>query len=218
MSMDDPARPVTDDDRRGAVTELRRAAEDGRLQPAELDARLEQVHQARLQGQLGAALKGIPTTGATWPVANAPHAPAPPPQQPSPTHPASTPAGYRPDDRLVLSAGVSNERRRGRWTVPPFLRVQPGMANVVLDCREATPAADVIDVEIGIGAGNAVFIVPPGWGVNTDRLGKGMGSIKIKVTRDASPGCPTLVFHGQLGMGDLKVREENWIERKLAKD
>lgn len=217
MSMDDPARPVTDDDRRGAVTELRRAAEDGRLQPAELDARLEQVAQARLNGQLGAALEGIPQTGATWPVANTPYAPAPQAAAQL-QHPTGAPAGYRPDDRLVLSAGMTNEKREGRWTVPPFLRCQPGMANIKLDCREATPAADVIDVQIGIGAGNVVFIVPPGWGVNTDRLGKGIGSIKVRVPRNASPGCPTLVFHGQLGMGDLKVREENWIERKLAKD
>lgn len=214
MTVDDPARPVTDDERRGATSQLRAAAEDGRLAAAELDARLEQVQQARLHGQLQSALEGIEQRQQSWPVANAPQ--APPQQPPPPQHPANTPAGYRPDDRLVLSAGMSNEKRRGRWTVPPFLRVQPGMANVTLDCREAIPAADLIDVEIGIGAGNAVFIVPPGWGVNTDRLRKGIGSIKIKITRDASPGCPTLLFHGQLGMGDLKVREANWMERKLG--
>lgn len=216
MTVDDPARPVTDDERRGATSQVRAAAEDGRLTAAELDARLEQVQQARLHGQLRAALDGIAATGTSWPVANAPLSSVP---QPSPAfqHPNRTPAGYRPDDRLVLSSGMTGEKRRGRWTIPPFLRIQPGMANITLDCREATPAAEVIDVEIGMGAANAVFVVPPGWGVNTDRLGKGIGSIKIKVARDPRPGCPLLVFHGQVGMSTLKVREENWMERRLGR-
>ena len=57
MAVDDPARPITDDDRRAAVTTLRQAAEDGRLGPQDLDRRLAQVDQARLAGE---GLAGVP--------------------------------------------------------------------------------------------------------------------------------------------------------------
>lgn len=225
MSFDDPARPIEEADRTGAVSQLRQAAEDGRLDPHELDARVAQVRDARLVGELGAALRGLgpapsgPLSSAqrtVWPTAQ----PAQPPVAPQAVErPAVTdPPGYRPDDRLSLTAGMSNEKRGGRWTVPPYLRLQAGLSKVKLDCRHAQAASAVIDIDVGGGADSVVLVVPPGWGVETDRLGKGIGTIKVKVPRAAAPGCPTLVFHGQLGMSTLVVRHENWFERRLDKD
>jgi hypothetical protein len=225
MNVDDPARPLTEADRAQAVSQLRRAAEDGRLSPHELDDRVARVRQARLVGELRAALDGLGPentsagTAVIWPSSapgrTTPSRPGTGMVPPSPALP--TPPGYRPDDRLTLSAGMSNEKRSGRWTIPPFVRTQAGFGKVRLDCRHAQPAAPVIDIEVGVGADNVVVIVPPGWGVDTDRLGKGIGTIKVKVPRDAAPGCPTLVFHGALGMSTLVVRTENWVERRLDK-
>ena len=224
MSVDDPARPLEEADRAAAVSQLRRAAEDGRLSPHELDERVARVREARLAGQLNAVLAGIgPATGSAavlWPTsqpADPPNVPAPSGPSPQPRPAVAGPPGYRPDDRLVLTAGMSDEKRSGNWTVPPFVRVQAGLSKVKLDCRHATPGAQVIDVEVGGGVDNVVLVVPPGWGVDTDRLGKGIGSIKVKVPRAAAAGCPTLVFHGQLGMSTLVVREANWLERRRDK-
>lgn len=216
MAVDDPARPITDEDRRAAVTTLRQAAEDGRLGPQDLDRRLAQVDQARLAGELGAALAGIPPArSTTWPTTATPQGqPAAPPPQPPITPQLPQPAGYRPDDRLTLSGVWSDEKRRGEWTIPPYLRLQAGLSNVKLDCRQATPDSPIIDIEVGMGVGNTVLILPEGWGVNTDRLRKGMGTIKIKVPTAATPGNPTLVLHGQLGAGTIVVRHENWFERR----
>jgi hypothetical protein len=249
MNVDDPARPLTEADRAAAVSQLRRAAEDGRLSPHELDDRVARVRRARLVGELRSALDGLgpenasAATAVIWP-SSAPSQTTPSQTTPTPTTPSQTtptqttpnqpaqaprtgmvpqgpalptPPGYRPDDRLTLSAGMSNEKRSGRWTIPPFVRTQAGFGKVKLDCRHAQPAAAVIDIEVGVGADNVVIIVPPGWGVDTDRLGKGIGTIKVKVPRDAAPGCPTLVFHGALGMSTLVVRTENWVERRLDK-
>lgn len=226
MSVDDPARPLEEADRAAAVSQLRQAAEDGRLSPHELDERVARVREARLAGQLNAVLAGIGpaaagSAGVLWPTSQpsqtvqAPQT-AQAPTAPRPQHrPAvAEPPGYRSDDRLALTAGMSDEKRTGRWTVPPYVRVQAGLSKVKLDCRHATPAAPVIDVEVGGGVDNVVFVVPPGWGADTDRLGKGIGSIKVKVPRGAAEGCPTLLFHGQLGMSTLVVREANWFERR----
>ena len=138
-------------------------------------------------------------------------APVPPPTLPQ----LPSPAGYRPEDRLVGSAGMSAEKRTGPWTIPPYVRLQAGFAAVKLDCRQATTETDVVDIEIGVGASGVVVIVPEGWGVNTDRLNKGIGTIKVAVPRQAQPGCPTLMFHGQVGVGSVKVRGANWLERKF---
>ncbi len=227
MPVDDPARPIDDEQRQAAITDLRQAAEDGRLGPRELDERLARVHAARLAGELGAALAGIRPSAAagstgthTWPVA-APQAVPPPPQQTPPGQPAPQsripdPPGYRPDDRLNLSGNMSNEKRSGRWVIPPFMRAHATFSNVKLDCRDASPAAEVIDVEIGMGASTIVLVLPPGWAVNTDRLGKGMGTIKVKVPNIAAPGCPTFVLHGNVGMGTVVAREANWLERRRS--
>jgi hypothetical protein len=216
MSLDDPARPLTDDDRRAAISRLRRAAEDGRLDPHDLDERVARVNRARLAGELNHAFAGVPpepTAAPTvWPTGQAANPPTP---TVTTTPSLPTPAGYRPDDRLSLSAAMSDEKRSGHWVVPPYLRVQAGMSTVKLDCRQAQAAAPVIDVEVGMGMGNVVLVLPPGWAVNTDRLGKGMGTIKVRVPTVAAQGCPTLVLHGQLGVGTLVAREANWVERRF---
>ena len=218
MSLDDPARPVDDTDRRHAISSLRRAAEDGRLDPHDLDERVARVNRARLVGELNQAFMGIPPeptrTPTVWPTGQAAH----PPSGPVVHTPAlPVPAGYSPDDRLSLSAAMSDEKRRGRWTLPPYIRAHAGLSNVKLDCRQAEAAAPVIDVEVGIGLGNLVFVLPPGWAVNTERLGKGIGTIKVRVPGVAAPGFPTIVLHGQLGAGTLVAREENWAERRFRK-
>lgn len=114
--------------------------------------------------------------------------------------------GYRPDDRLVLVAGMSAERRRGPWTVPPFVLAHPAASNVRLDCREATAAAPVIDVEITGGMGSVVLVVPEGWAVNVDRLAKQAGSISVKAADTPSRNCPLILVHGTSGLGRFKAR------------
>ena len=57
-----------------------------------------------------------------------------------------------------------------------------------------------------IGAGSVLIIVPDGWAANDDRLGKGMGSKAIKVSRIPAPGAPLLVLYGSVGLGSLKIR------------
>ncbi|MDO5502500.1 MAG: DUF1707 domain-containing protein [Actinomycetia bacterium] len=209
MSVDDPAGPIAAGDRAAAISELRRAAEDGRLSPSQLDQRLEQVQAAVLKGQLDAAMHGITREpGPLWPTADAGQTPAavPLPQAP-------TPVGYRPDDRLIISSGASRETRSGRWTIPPYLRLQAGLSKVKLDCRQAVAAASVIDIEVGMGASDTVLVLPSGWAVDTDRLRKGIASVKVSVPRSPAPGYPLLVVHGQLALGSFVARGPNWVER-----
>lgn len=122
--------------------------------------------------------------------------------------------GYQADDPLVLSASWNNEVRRGRWTVPPFIQVVPTGSNVVLDFLTVTSAPPVIRLSVIGGLGTAVVIVPLTWGVNTERLGKSIGSVSNKVSPEPEPGYPLIVVIGGVGLGGFKARHANWFDRR----
>ncbi|MDN5805272.1 MAG: hypothetical protein L0H26_11910, partial [Microlunatus sp.] len=62
--------------------------------------------------------------------------------------------------------------------------------------------------------GSVVIVLPVGWAVDADRLGKAMGSKTIKVPRTPSAGQPLLVLYGNVGFGSLKVRPASGREQR----
>lgn len=132
---------------------------------------------------------------------------------PAASGPRHEPAGFRPDDRLNLTGGFSETKRSGEWVLPPYLKVHAMASSVRLDCRQARPHTPVIDLEILPGMGSVTLVLPEGWAVDADRLGKGIGTIRIAAPGIPSAGSPTLVLHGSIGMGTLRVRPENRWDR-----
>jgi hypothetical protein len=130
----------------------------------------------------------------------------------------ANPAGYLPSDPLMLHAGGSAENRSGRWTIPPFLSIRAGAANVRLNCLHAVWTAPVIQVELSKGLGNVLLILPEGWAVNADRVTKGLGSLVLKVPDQPAPNCPLFVVRGSLSLGNFKARPASrWELRRAAK-
>lgn len=181
---------------------LQEAAGDGRLAMDELDERLEAALQAKTYAELEPLVADLS--------ADLPWRPRGPGAVVAPggSHPSAYPSapGWSREDPLRLDGGVSTEKRDGVWVVPPFLRISSGAGTVKLNCLQATAGAAVIDIEVVAGAGSVTVIVPDGWAVNDDRLGKGMGSKTIKVAREPAPGHPLLLLWGGVGLGSLKVR------------
>jgi uncharacterized protein DUF1707 len=200
---------IGDADREQALAELRRAAEDGRLTPEELDARVARARTARTAGELTAVMADLRA---------APSVPVPASQ--ARVLAALAAVGFSREAPLSLTASWASEKRGGPWVVPPFLRVQGLMDTVRLDCLQARAAADVIDIEVQPGLGTVVLVLPDGWAVNADQLTKGMGTVKVTVPGLPAPGCPLLVVHGSLGMGTFKARPANrfdlWRLRRQA--
>ena len=191
-------------DRERAVGALREAAEEGRLTAEELDDRVAGARAARTVNDLGALLADLRPAASPLPV-------------PMTTAAAALAAladlGNRPDAPLVLTAGLDGVKRTGEWLVPPFLRAQAGIETVRIDCLRARAAAEVIDLEVQAVAGTVVLVLPEGWAVNTDRLAKGIGTVRVKVPGVPAPGCPLFLVRGSLGMGTFKARPANRFDR-----
>ncbi len=191
---------VTDDERTAAIAALRSAAEDGRLDPASLDGRVALVRSAASPADVAAALHGLHGPGVGGGVVPA-------------TGPLGRP-GARRDDPLNIVGGGSTAKRSGRWEVPPYLRLQAAFSSVRLDFLDAVALAPVVDVQVGPGMGSIRMWLPPGWAVDVDRLGSGIGSVKSFVPTIPDAGCPVLVLRGTVGVGSLKATGPSRRERR----
>lgn len=206
MSSDHPRLRIGNAERDAAAAMLRSAAEEGRLTSAELEERLQAAAGARTQEDLAGVLADlVRPAGLPSPLPPAgPIAPA-----------VAGPPGYHPADPLLLTATMSKAKRQGSWEVPPFIRAQALLDTVKLDCLFATSAAPVIDLEVLPGAGTILLVLPDGWAVNAERLGKGIGTVSIKVPGQPSWGNPVFVVRGSVGLGTFKARGPNWMDKRV---
>jgi hypothetical protein len=190
-------------ERDAVVAALQEAAADGRLSMAELEDRLEAALQAKTYADLDPLVADLSVElpsralNSAWSQAQRP-----------PT------AGYSREDPLRLDGGTGTEKRGGVWTVPPFMLITQGLGSVKLNCLEATPAAQLIEIEVIGGAGSIVLVLPDGWAVDADRLSKSLGSKSVKVPREPAPGKPLLVIYGAVGLGSFKVRPANRLDQR----
>jgi hypothetical protein len=190
-------------ERDAVVAALQEAAGDGRLSMAELDDRLEAALQAKTYADLDPLVADLSVELPSHGLSSAGSQAQRPPS-----------AGYSREDPLRLDAGMGTEKRGGVWTVPPFMLINQGLGSVKLNCLEATPAAQLIEIEVLGGAGSIVLVLPDGWAVDADRLSKSMGSKSVKVPREPAPGKPLLVIYGALGLGSFKVRPAHRFDQR----
>lgn len=201
MQHDDRIR-VGDAERQSALDTLARALAEGRLTHDEFDERSTRALTGRTRGDLRVLLADLLPAA---PLAELVSGPAVVPRG----------AGYSWEEPLVLTAKWEDEVRRGVWEVPPFLEAAPVTSNVKLDFCHVSAAPPVVDIVLEGGAGDLVLVVPPGWGVDTSRVEKGMGSIKNQVGTRAAPGRPQIMVRGYNRLGDVKARHPNgWDLRR----
>lgn len=120
---------------------------------------------------------------------------------------AEQPAG------LVLTAALHAQHRTGRWEVPARIVLIPAVSQVKLDFRRATCPHRTVSIEVKPGLGRIRLIVPRGWGVRTDELRPGWGSIRNDLASEPIDDRPTLVVTGKLGVGRVHVRRPRFSAR-----
>jgi hypothetical protein len=176
---------VSDADRERAAELLNRAVAEGRLTLGEFEERMSTAVAARTRAELEALLRDLPEA-ARW---------LSPPPLPPPVRKES----------VHLRAGVGDVRRRGYWQVPPSIQVSGGMGDAILDFTEAEISSPVTTIDVSLGMGNLMLVVPPGVTVDADDVYTTIGDVKNRT--DSRPGQRThhIVVRGRLGMGDVKI-------------
>jgi len=175
---------VSHEDRDQVAEQLRVAAGDGRLTADELDERLEAALSARTYGELEVVLSDLPASPGALP------APAP-----------------EAKELVQLKVSHGTIHRDGHWPVPRRLVVEARHGTVVLDFCDAAISGPALDLEISVGHGNLVLIVPPSVVVDVDNVNTGHGVIRQRVHRDpAVPVRLTVTASGSMRHGTFVIR------------
>ena len=211
MTEQEPQIRIGHAERDKAVETLREAAGDGRLTLEELDDRIGGALAAKTRGDLAPLLADLVAPDALHQTLN-----------PIPYGIARIPEpGETWQDPLVLTARWDDVVRAGPWIVPPFLELNPVASNVKLNFVDARVNHAIIDIHLIGGAGDAVLVLPEGWGADVSRVEKGMGGVRSTVSPRPSERFPLVVVRGKVSLGGLKVRHPNRFDtwqrdRRLA--
>ena len=185
----------SDVDRERVAEALRLAAGDGRLTLSELEERLDAAFRARTYGELEPITADLPQ--GPYPVPGL--APAAPVARRSP------PAGMPLTRSERVMAVLGEERRAGRWEVPPRLDVTCLLGEIKLDFTEAIVRHREIAVHVASILGSVTIIVPDGIDVRMDLTASILGEGK-QLTGLVTPGGPVYWIRGIVVLGEITVR------------
>ncbi|MFE7203260.1 DUF1707 domain-containing protein [Pseudonocardia alni] len=189
--MDDPGdMRISDADREAAARRLHDAVGEGRITLSELEERLDAVYAARVARDLEPPLADLP--GGLPPSVTA-LAPVP----------ARPPA---PSERVRLTTAAGTIKRTGDWQVPAALHLSSSMGTIHLDLSEVRSLPPRIDVEVALGMGEVVLVLPEGGTADVDGTKASWGEVKTRVPSTPGAAGPHLVVHGKVGMGSVTVR------------
>src|SRR5690606_4956185 len=199
----------SDRDRERVAEALREAAGDGRLTLSELEERLEATFRARTYGDLEPITRDLPQ--GPYPVPNVSprgvQAPVGQWSQPAGQAVSPRPAAGVPDLRTErITTILGEEKRSGRWEVPPRIEVTCFLGEVKLDFTEAIVRHRDVVVQIGTLMGSVTLIVPEGIDVRMEPGTNILGDRKHKLTGPVTPGGPIYWVRGFVVLGDITVR------------
>jgi hypothetical protein len=187
------------EDRDQVVDQLRVAAGDGRLTPAELDERLEQALTARTYRELAVLTADLPAAGAA-----------------GLARPTLVP---EPKDLVKIQCGSGNAMRQGRWVLPRRMEVEVSSGNVKLDLTEAVITGGLLEIEADVHSGNLVLVTRPGVVVDADEMSIRSGNVRIRTPW--GPDVPEVLrveISGQVRSGNVVARPQyrslwQWLRR-----
>lgn len=199
-------------EREDVIEKLRIAAGDGRLTVEELTERIEKASRAKTYADLDPLVEDLPVPPPSSALGGGPDAVA------RTTSGAVVPAGNGPGweiaDPLLVRAGWEDDRRRGRWRVPAFIRVESTGATVELNFLEVEEAPETIQIDLAGMMGTCLVVIPDGWGVDISAVYGSWGTRRSAVDQVPRPGLPLITLRGSLGMSTLNVRYANWFDKR----
>jgi hypothetical protein len=152
------------EDRDRVAEILRVAAGDGRLDPDELDERLERALTARTYAELAVLTTDLPATPGTG-------------IAPASAGGLDTPPAK---DLVRIHVGSGSARRDGGWVVPKELDVKVTSGGVRLDFTQAVITQPLLRVTAEVRSGGLTLITKPGVVVDVDDVTVRSGGVKVR--------------------------------------
>lgn len=200
-------RPIASDELRAShedrdyvVEQLRVAAGDGRLTPAELDERLELALTARTYRELAALTADLPAAGARG--LAVPGA-----------------AAAAPKELVRIQCGSGNAKRDGQWVVPHRMEVAVTSGTVRLDFTSAVITGRRLQIDADVRSGNLILVTKPGIVVDADEVAIRSGSVKVRAPwGQAVAEILRVEVAGKVRSGTIKARPPRrsfweWLRR-----
>jgi hypothetical protein len=188
---------LSDEERQQAAEVLRQAAGEGRIDPDELDTRLEAAYAARTYADLvpltadlpAASTGGLPVWRSSALLAG-------------PTHETSF-------------AMLSTTRRRGPWQVGPQHKAFAVMGGVVLDLREALVPSQEVVIDASVVMGSVDVLVDEHTVVVCDgRAFMGdYSESRSRIRAEPRPDSPVVRVQGRALMGRVNVKRRPAVPR-----
>jgi hypothetical protein len=203
----------SDVDRERVAEALRQAAGDGRLTLTELEERLDATFKARTYGDLQPITADLPQ--GPYPIPGATTSPQRRPTYPDPAAFAAAAAPGTPATTERMTAILSEEKRQGRWEVPPRIDVTAMLGEVKLDFTEAIVRSREVDINVGVILGSVTLIVPDGIDVRLEPGTNVLGERKMKLQAPVTPGGPVYRVRGFVVLGEITVRPPRGNLRSL---
>jgi hypothetical protein len=191
-----PAVRASDSDREQALELLSAAASDGRLTLEEYSTRADRALGARLIGELSQLTTDLQR----------------PPEVPAVLGRAPEVATREPE-RLV--AILSNETRKGRWTVPAHLQLRSVLGDCHIELQDAVLTSHVTRIDASTTLGSVTIFVPDG--VEVRLSGRSfLGANSSEVSAQALPGAPVIEVRARATLGSVTVKPAELTQRIRA--
>jgi Domain of unknown function (DUF1707) len=179
------AQRAADTDRDAVAERLRIAAREGRIEPWELEERLDQAYRAKTYGELATLLADLP----------------------APPGFTSFPGIGAEPETLVLRTTTLNIRHAGSWVVPRRITAESTTGWITIDFTQASCAYREVTVEVITRTGWIQLILPEGWAARVGPMSAYTGHVSNKAAETADPGAPTVTVTGDPLFGYIKIRQ-----------
>ncbi|MET8340568.1 DUF1707 SHOCT-like domain-containing protein [Streptosporangium canum] len=187
-----PALRASDADRDRIIELLHAALADGRLDPVELDERLDAALAARTVDALAPlTVDLIAAPGSDralmLPLAGMPAEPA--------------------IERITIKERHGSVRRDGRWTLPHRLALRTAWCEMMLDLTSAVRSGPELVIELRMRGGNMELVLAPGMVVDANELA--VRHSQLAISRDSGDNTPETLrirLVGQIRHGRIVTR------------
>lgn len=195
---------VSDAEREHVGQLLQRAVGLGMLSLGEFTERMDTALAAKTRGELNAVLIDLPGMRLVGrpaaPTSNFVNYPPGPAFAPRPAQPISGDGGS------VIRARMSGVTRRGRWQVPPVLRLNSWMSSVTLDFTQAIMTTQVVELHMDDYCSGLTLVVPTETTVDLNNIDLIGSSISNKVRTGPPFGRLHLIVAGRVRFGSVTAK------------